>query len=310
MLNNYRKKIMQDDMTAKNCLVTGANSGIGREIALGLAQSGASVIMVCRDADRGREALEDIRLKSGNKSLELFLADLSSQHQVRRVAAAVKFKYEELHVLVNNAGVVMDKRLLTEDGIEMTFAVNYLAYFMLTNLLINLLMAGAPSRVVNISSMAHRSAKLDFADLQGEKTYNRDTAYAQSKLADILFTYELGRRLEGTGVTVNSVCPGGVASRLWENSNPVINYFFKTFMKGPGQGARLPLYLASSPEVEGLSGKYFQTREHLKFQHVKTQGAMCKTSPVSYDHVAARKLWEVSERLTGVSFPTDASAAV
>jgi retinol dehydrogenase 14 len=301
---------MQDNMSEKHCVVTGANSGIGKEIALGLAQRGASVIMVCRDADRGREALEEIRQKSGNGSLELFLADLSSQHQIRRVAAAVKLKYEELHVLVNNAGVVMDKRVLTEDGIEMTFAVNYLAYFMLTNLLVNLLRAGIPSRVVNISSMAHRSAKIDFANLQGEKRYNRDTAYAQSKLADILFTYELGHRLEGTGVTVNTVCPGGVASRLWENSNPVINYFFKTFMKGPEQGARLPLYLASSAEVEGLSGKYFQTREHLKFQHVKTQGAICKTSPLSYDPRVAWGLWEVSEKLTGVSLPINMKAAV
>jgi NAD(P)-dependent dehydrogenase (short-subunit alcohol dehydrogenase family) len=294
---------MHDDMTAKYCVVTGASSGIGKEIALGLARKGASVIMVCRDADRGREALEEIRQKSGNKSLELFLADLSSQHQIRRLAASVKLKFEELHVLVNNAGVVMDKRVMTEDGIEMTFAVNYLAYFMLTNLLINSLKASAPSRVVNISSMAHRSARLDFADLQGEKRYKRDTAYAQSKLADIIFTYELGRRLEGTGVTVNSVCPGGVASRLWENSNPLINYLFRTFTKGPEEGARLPVYLASSPEVEGLSGKYFQTREHLKFQHVKTPGAMCKTSPVTYDAETARKLWEVSEKLTGFHFP-------
>ncbi len=295
--------MVPDDMIARYCVVTGASSGIGKEIALGLAKQGGSVIMVCRDAERGRETLAEIRQKSGSKSLELFLADLSSQHQIRRLAASVKLKYEELHVLVNNAGIVMDKRVMTEDGIEMTFAVNYLAYFMLTNLLINLLKAGAPSRVVNLSSMAHRSAKLDFADLQGEKRYNRDTAYAQSKLADIFFTYELGRRLEGTGVTANCVCPGGVASRLWENSNPLINYLFKTFTKGPDEGARLPVYLASSPEVEGLSGKYFQTREHLKFQHVKTQGAMCKTSPVTYDVEAARKLWEVSEKLTGVSFP-------
>ena len=295
--------MLQDDMSAKHCLVTGASSGIGMQIALGLAKQDASVIMVCRDADRGREALDEIRQKSGSKSVELFLADLSSQHQIRRLAAALKLKYEELHVLVNNAGVVMDKRVMTEDGIEMTFAVNYLAYFILTNLLLNLLKAGAPSRVVNVSSMAHRSARLDFANLQGEKGYNRDTAYAQSKLADILYTYELGRRLEGTGVTVNSVCPGGVSSRLWENSNPLINYFFKTVMKGPEQGARLPVYLASSPDVEGLSGKYFQTREHLKFQHVKTQGAICKTSPATHDPEVARRLWEVSEKLTGVSSP-------
>jgi NAD(P)-dependent dehydrogenase (short-subunit alcohol dehydrogenase family) len=294
---------MHDDMSAKHCVVTGASSGIGKEIALGLAQRGASIIMICRDADRGRKAMEEIQRKTDSKSIDLFLADLSSQHQIRRVAAALKLKYEQLHVLVNNAGVVMDKRVLTEDGIEMTFAVNYLAYFMLTNLLINLLKAGAPSRIVNVSSMAYRSARLEFDNLQGEKGYKRDTAYALSKLADILFTYELGRRLEGTGVTVNSVCPGGVSSRLWENSNPLINYFFKTFMKGPEEGARLPVYLASSPEVEGLSGKYFQTREHLKFQHVKTQGAMCKTSSVTYDTEAAQRLWKVSEKLTGASFP-------
>jgi retinol dehydrogenase 14 len=290
---------MLQDMNGKYCLVTGANSGIGKEIALGLLKMGAHVTMLCRDPGRGKAALEDIRHISGNRSVDLIVADLASQKQVRAAASTYLDRYEKLHVLVNNAGIVMDSRVLTEDGIEMTFAVNYLAYFLLTNLLIGILKNSAPSRVVNLSSMAHRAARIDFDNLQGEKGYNRDASYAQSKLADILFTYELAKRLEGTGVTANCVCPGGVCSTLWEDSSKIVNGFFKLFMKGPEEGARLPLYLACSPEVEGISCRYFQTRQHLKFQHVNPRGTITRSSTETYKMDVAKKLWAISEKLTG-----------
>ncbi len=292
---------MPQDMSGKYCLVTGANSGIGKEISLGLLKMGAHVTMLCRDLGRGQAALEEIREGSGNKSVDLIIADLASQRQIRKAAHDYQDRYEKLHVLVNNAGIVMDKRVLTEDGIEMTFAVNYLACFLLTNLLINTLKNSSPARVVNLSSMAHRAATIDFNNLQGEKTYNRDASYAQSKLADILFTYELARRLEGTGVTVNCVCPGGVYSTLWEDSSKIVNGFFKLFMKGTEEGARLPVYLACSPEVEGISSKYFQTGQHLRFQHVNPKGTITRSSAETYKTDVAKKLWAVSEKLTGLN---------
>lgn len=289
------------DMQGRVCMVTGASSGIGREIALGLANLGADVIVVCRDVGRGQAALEEIRRKSGNDSIELLLADLSSRAQIRKLAEEYKKKHNNLHVLVNNAGVIMDRRCLTEDGMEMTFAVNYLAYFLLTNLLLDVIKASAPARIINMSSMVHRAVQLDFDNLQGEKGYNRDISYAQSKLADIIFTYELAWRLEGSGVTVNCVCPGGVSTRLWEHSSKFIDAFFKLFIKGPEEGAKIPLYLASSDEVEDVSCSYFQTGQHLKFSKVKVKGAACKSSAQTYDREVAARLWEVSGKLTGIS---------
>jgi retinol dehydrogenase 14 len=295
----YSGEYMPQDMSGKYCLVTGANSGIGKEIALGLLKMGTHVTMVCRDPGRGKAALEDIRYRSGNESVNLIVADLASQRQIRAAAREYIDRYDKLHVLVNNAGIVMDNRVLTEDGVEMTFAVNYLAYFLLTNLLTGVLKNSAPSRVVNLSSMAHRAAKIDFDNLQGEKGYTRDASYAQSKLADILFTYELARRLEGTGVTVNCVCPGGVYSTLWEDSSKIVNGFFKLFMKGSEEGATLPIYLACSPEVEGISCRYFQTKQHLKFQHVNPHGTITRSSKETYKTDVAKKLWTISEKLTG-----------
>ena len=298
---NSEKRYMLQDMRGKYCLVTGANSGIGKEISLELLKMGAYVTMLCRDPGRGKAALEEIRDRSGNKSVDLIIADLASQRQIRAAARDYLDRYEKLHVLVNNAGIVMDKRVVTEDGIEMTFAVNYLACFLLTSLLIDILKKSSPARVINLSSMAHRTASIDFDNLQGERGYNRDVSYAQSKLADILFTYELGRRLEGTGVTANCVCPGGVYSTLWEDSSKIVNGFFKFFMKGPEEGARLPLYLACSPEVEGLSCRYFQTRQHLKFQHVNPSGTLTRSSAETYKTDVAERIWAVSEKLTGLS---------
>lgn len=281
-------------------MVTGASSGIGKEIAAGLAAKGAYVTIVCRDRLRGRVAMEEIVRATGNGKVEVLLADLSSQQQVRELVRDYQTGHSALHVLVNNAGVIMDRRVLTEDGLEMTFAVNYLAYFMLANLLAGLMKSSSPARIVNLTSAAHRSVKLDFENLQGEKRYNRDQAYAQSKLADIVFSHELGRRLEGSGVTVNCVCPGAVSSNIWKNSSKIVDGIFQSFMKGPEQGAKLPIYLASSPELEGFTCRYFQTGQHLKLSKVNTKGAMKGSSPETYDQNIAVKLWEVSKKLTGL----------
>lgn len=292
---------MDWDIQGKHCMVTGASSGIGREIALGLAKSGARVVMVCRDPLRGGSAREYVRNGSGNQAVELMLADLSSQEQIRELASTYRSNYGSLHILVNNASVIKDKRELSADGIEMTFAVNYLAYFMLTNLLFEALKLGAPARVVNITSAVHRAVSLDFDNLQGEKKYSRDRVYAQSKLADIIFTSELARRLEGMGVTANSVCPGAVSSNLWTHSSKAVDLLFKIIMKGPGQGAVLPLYVATSQDLCGITGKYFQTGQHLRWSAVKTGDTSCKPSAQACDKGIAKKLWRLSESLTGIS---------
>jgi NAD(P)-dependent dehydrogenase (short-subunit alcohol dehydrogenase family) len=292
---------MTSEMKGKYCLITGASSGIGKEIALGLAEKGASVVLVCRDRARGKAAQDYIREKSGNDLVDLFIADLSSQQQIRNLAKEYEGAYPKLHILVNNAGTGQDKRVLTADGVEMTFAVNYLAYFLLTNLLSGILKRSAPSRIVNIVSQIHRVLRLDLDNLQGEKIFSRDISYAQSKLADILFTYELARRLEGTGVTANCVCPGAVATQLWKTSSKFLDAVFKVCMKGPVEGAGLPLYLCTSTELEGVSCKYFQTRQHLKFSNVSVRNTMKESSRETYDLELARQLWEVSEKLTGLA---------
>jgi len=285
-------------------MVTGASSGIGREIALGLARRDATVYMVCRDFGRGRSALEYIRQQSGNLDVHVLLADLSVQKQVRALAEDFTRQHGRLHLLVNNAGVIMGRRVLTEDGIEMTFAVNYIACFLLTNLLLGDLKEGAPSKIVNLTSAAHWTANLDFDNLQGGKVYRRDTVYARSKLAVIIFTYELARRLEGTGIAVNCVCPGATRSGIWAHSSRLIDAFFHALMKGPEEGARLPLYLSCSAQADGLTGRYFQTGQHLRISKVNVTGTMSKSSPVTYDRETAAKLWEVSEQLTGLAgFP-------
>jgi len=292
-----------EDGSLKNryCMVTGASSGIGREIALGLARREARVFLVCRDSGRGRSAQEYIRQQSGNNDVHLLLADLSVQNQIRILAMDFMQQHGVLHLLVNNAGVIMGKRVLTEDGIEMTFAVDYLSYFLLTNLLLGALRAGAPSKIVNMTTSLHRLAKLDFDNLQGEKSFGRQSAYARSKLAVVFFTYELARRLEGSGITVNCVCPGACSSAIWSHSSRTINAFFHALMKGSEEGAALPLHLACSSEIEGLTGCYFETRQHLRISRVNVKGTESKSSRATYDRKTAARLWEISERLTGLA---------
>jgi NAD(P)-dependent dehydrogenase (short-subunit alcohol dehydrogenase family) len=279
-------------MKEKICLITGANSGIGKAAALGLAKLGAVVVMVCRDRARGEKAQAEIKTASNNPSIDLMLADLSSQTSVRQLAQDFQKKYQKLHVLVNNAGVALMKRSLTVDGLETTFAVNHLAPFLLTNLLLDMLKASAPSRIVNVSSSAHTRSRIDFDDLQAEKNFSMFRAYSQSKLANVLFTYELARKLKETRVTVNALHPGVVRTNLGRDATGIVRLGFSViqpFIKTPEQGAATCVYLASSPEVEGVTGKYFVNNKDVS------------SSKESYNETIARRLWEVSEQLTQVA---------
>src|SRR5829696_7949288 len=248
-------------MGEKICLITGATSGIGKATAMGLANMGASVVMVGRDQGKGEAVMAEIKEKCTNASVDLMLADLSSQEEIRRLAGEFKEAYPRLDVLINNAGLFRSKRITTAEGLETTFAVNHLAYFLLTKLLLDVLKASASSRIVNVSSGDHNNGAIDFDDLQGEKGYKGAKAYSQSKLADVLVTYELARRLEGTGITANCLHPGaGVRTNFGSGVSGVFGLIVRAlrpFMISPEKGAETSIYLASSPEVEGLSGRYF-----------------------------------------------------
>jgi len=282
-------------MNGKTCIVTGANAGIGKATALGLAKMGAKVVMVCRSRERGEVALAEITRESGNDSVSLLLADLSSQTAIRNLAADFTATSPSLHVLINNAGMIPKRRTVTEDGLETQFAVNHLAYFLLTNLLLDKLKASAPARIINVSSKVHERASIDFDNLQSERSYRPTHVYAWTKLANVLFTYELARRLEGTGVTANCLHPGVVRTGFGKNNSGYAKLIFQTFqvvarpwILSPEKGAATSIYLASSPEVEGVTGKYFvDCRE-------------TPSSPASYDEDSQRRLWEVSEEMCGL----------
>jgi NAD(P)-dependent dehydrogenase (short-subunit alcohol dehydrogenase family) len=279
-------------MKDKVCMITGASSGIGKATAVDLARMGATVVTVCRDQGRGEATLAEIKAATGNPNVDLLLADLSSQAAIRQLAKEFKAHYPQLHVLINNAGVALSKRSVTVDGIETVFAVNYLAPFLLTNLLLDVLKASAPARVVNVAGDYHRKATISFDDLMSEKDYNGMQANNQAKLALVLFTYELARRLEGTGVTANCLHPGAVATG-GPLKDPDLSSFarlmyalVKPFFLSPERGAETSIYLASSPQVEEITGKYFVKKRAIA------------SSPESYDLEIATRLWEVSEELT------------
>jgi retinol dehydrogenase 14 len=269
-------------MKDKIVLITGSTDGIGRQAAVELAALGGTILIHGRNVDRGKSAVEEIQTATGNQKVDLFIADLSSQRQVRRLAAEVSERYHSLHVLINNAGVFMNDRRLTEDGIEMTFAVNHLAPFLLTNLLLDQLKRSAPARVITVSSVAHTRGKLDFENLQAEKSFGGYGAYALSKLANVLFTFELAEQLKGTGVTSNCLHPGVISTKL-----------LRTGFNMPGastaDGAETLIYLAASPEVEGATGKYFQDKNE------------APSSPTTLEADVRKKLWKASEVLTGLS---------
>jgi NAD(P)-dependent dehydrogenase (short-subunit alcohol dehydrogenase family) len=280
---------MSTEMQGKICLVTGATLGIGKETALGLARKGAHVVIVGRDEARTRETAAWVAKESGNAQVDFLVADLSSQAEVRRVAAAFVGIYPRLDVLINNAGAIFMKRELTVDGVERTWALNHLAEFLLTQLLLDKLAASAPARIVNVSSDAHTAGAIAFDNLQGERKYGGMRAYAQSKLANILFTFALARRLAGKGVTANCLHPGVVSTGFGHNTPGLVNTVLnlaRPFLLTAEKGAATSIYLASSPEVANVSGKYF---------------VRCRptaSSKQSTDVALQERLWELSERQT------------
>jgi NAD(P)-dependent dehydrogenase (short-subunit alcohol dehydrogenase family) len=273
----------------KICVVTGATSGIGEEIALGLARAGGRVALVARRRERGEATLARIRRELPGAATELLLADLSVQAEIRSLAARLLERLPAIHVLVNDAGVVNLRRELTADGLEATFAVNHLGYFLLTTLLLERLRASAPARIVNVASEAHRFGRLDLGDLQNERSYRSMRVYGQSKAANLLFTQELARRLAGSGVTVNAMHPGAVATRLGQQNGAVARVLTRAlsvFFRTPAQGADTAVWLATAPELEGVSGRYFHSRRERE------------PAPHARDPELARRLFEESERLT------------
>lgn len=280
--------MLKQNMNGRVCLVTGATNGIGKATAQALARMGATVVVVGRNASRTALLVEEIRATSGNKNVDSLLADLSSQQEVRRLAAEFKSRYSQLHVLLNNAGAVFMQRQVSVDGIEMTFALNHLAYFLLTTLLLDTIKASAPARIINVSSGAHVTGRIEFDNLQGERGYS-PRVYENSKLANILFTMELASRLEGSGVTVNALHPGFTATGFSKNNGRVmatlVSLVTPLVARSPAKGAQTSIHLASSPSVEGITGKYF-------FDSQVTPAA-----PQATDMVIARRLWDVSTEM-------------
>ena len=280
-------------MTGKTVLITGGTGGIGKAAAIGLASMGARVGITGRDSARAQAAAAGIARESGNSAVDVFVADMSSQAEVRRLADEVLAAYPRLDVLLNNVGGFWNHRHVTADGLEHTFALNHLAPFLLTNLLLERLTASAPARVVTVSSGAQSMGRIDFDDLMGERKYSGSRAYDQSKLANVMFTYELAKRLEGTGVTATALHPG-LTSTAFSAEDPALGWLvtiLRPFMKSPTRGAETPIYLASSAEAEGISGQYFANRKAKK------------SHKSSYDSATTARLWQVSADLVG--FPAD-----
>jgi NAD(P)-dependent dehydrogenase (short-subunit alcohol dehydrogenase family) len=280
-------------VNGKVCLVTGASSGIGRETAAGLAERGATVVVVARDPSRGRDAVAEIARRSRRKDVGLLIADLSSQAEVRRLAEDFRAKHDKLHVLVNNAGVITPRRLTTADGLETQLAVNHLAPFLLTHLLLDVMKASGPARVVTVSSQVERFGTIDFDDLGREKgPYDRLDAYNQSKLANIHFTTELARRLKGTSVTANCLHPGVIGTNLlvaYEGRPSLLKFMTYRGRPSTKEGAVTSLFVATSPTLDGVSGKYFR------------ESAESRPSPKALDAAVAARLWDVSAKLTGIA---------
>ena len=274
---------MAGAMSGRVVMVTGANAGMGKEIGLALARMGAGVVMVCRDRGRGEAARGEVLERSGGGDVELLVGDMSSQQSIRSLVCEFAASHDRLHVLVNNAGVTQPRRVETADGLESVFATNHLGPFLLTNLLLPVLGAGAPARVVTVASGAHAMGRIDFGDLQAARSYNEIRAYNQSKLANLLFTYELARRVAGTGVTANAADPGFVKTNL----RVPFPYSIFSFIRGAAvDGARPAVFLASSPDVDGVSGSYFGRKGEVR------------SSKASYDEADARRLWTLSAQLT------------
>jgi NAD(P)-dependent dehydrogenase (short-subunit alcohol dehydrogenase family) len=293
------------DLNGKTCIVTDATSGIGKATALELARMGGTVVLICRNRQKGEEVVREIRAITQSTAIDLLIADLSSQQQIRAAATEFTRKYERLHVLINNAGALFCKRSESVDGIEMTLAVNHLAPFLLTNLLLDTLKTTGSARIVNVNSDAHEHGKIDFSDLQMRRHYGRGVgmrAYGNAKLSNLLTVYELARRLHGTQVTVNALHPGYVATNIisFESAAGALRLLkplwsiAKHFILTPEKGATTSIYLACSPQVSSQSGKYFE------------RCASVPSSATSYDRNMQMRMWEISEELTtSSSIPCD-----
>lgn len=274
-------------VNGKTVLVTGANTGIGYFTARDLARQGATVVLGCRDKTKGEAACARIRREVPGATIELLLLDLAAPTSIRAAAAEFKRRHARLDVLLNNAGLMLQQRQTSAEGLELTFASNHLGHFLLTRLLLDRLKASAPSRIINVASDAHRGGAMHWDDLQSARSYSGWVAYSQSKLANVLFTYELARRLEGTGVTANCLHPGVIASEFFRDLPWIIKAPASWVLTTPEKGARPQVRLANDPALEGVTGRYFD-----KFQE-------SRSSDESYDPAAARRLWELSERLAG-----------
>jgi NAD(P)-dependent dehydrogenase (short-subunit alcohol dehydrogenase family) len=281
----------------KICIITGSNSGIGKETAIALARMGATIIMVVRDRERGEKARTEIVKQTGNASVDLMICDLSSMDSIRHFAEEFKKKYDRLDVLINNAGASFSKREVTSEGFERNFAVNYLGPFLLTHELLDLLKSSAPSRIINVSSGLAKNGKVDLDDLQSEKNYkgtkfyspSRSPGYDNAKLMLMMFTYELARRLNGSGVTVNVLTPGFTATNLGRSSGSLVSYIMfkmvRPMQQSAKKGAETSIYLASSDEVKDVTGKCFAKKKEVK------------TCPVSYDEELQKRLWDETEHM-------------
>jgi NAD(P)-dependent dehydrogenase (short-subunit alcohol dehydrogenase family) len=280
-------------MHGKICMVTGATAGIGEVTASALADMDATVIVVSRNETRCTATVERIKAKTGNPSVEYLVADLTSQKDIRQMVDEFKRQHNQLHVLVNNAGSFFLQRKESIDGIEATWALNHMSYFYLTKLLLDTLKSSAPARIVNVSSNAHVRERLDLEDVELNKGYSGFRAYGRSKLANLLFTYELARRLDGSGVTVNALHPGFVRTRIGNNSGKLAEWGWSLYARlsgglTPEEGAQTSIYLASSPDVESVSGKYFVKQKAVD------------SNPASYDKASAKRLSEISEEMIRV----------
>lgn len=284
---------MKQDMTGKLCIVTGANAGIGLMTAHALAKMGAHVVMVCRNEAKGKAAQAEIKSETGNEKVDLLRCDFSKQEDIRQCAAQILTAYPQIHVLVNNAGAVFAERQNTPEGIEMTFAVNHLGYFLLTRLLLDRLKASAPARIVNVSSGSHYKGKIDFEDLHFERRkYHIMRAYEQSKLGNVLFTYELARRLADCGVTANCLHPGVVRTNIGNKSGKwvfaMLWSMLKPFMINSAKGAATSVHVATASELEGVTGKYFDNCKEKR------------SAEASYNEETAKRLWDESSQLVGL----------
>lgn len=268
------------------CIVTGSTSGIGKETVFGLARLGATVVMIARNPELGNQTKADVVRETGNSNIDVLIADLASQQAIRHVADEFKSKYKTISLLINNAGYA-GPRVLTDDGIERTFAVNHLAYFLLTNLLLDVLKASAPARILNVSSEAHRNVTINFEDLQMENNYSGLRAYSVSKLCNVLFTYELARRLEGSSVTANALHPGFLSTGIFREAPAVVQFAVKIIAGSPEKGAEAIIHLGTAPQLANVSGKYFSGKKEVR------------SAEQTYDREAAERLWKISEQMTG-----------